>query len=183
VAADFPAVPHFQNDVAGTLGSLAELAQARRDWPQARVLLDEALPHHQRALKANPKHPAYRRSFRDNRSALASTLVRLGDHAAAAAAVEELARFGDKPADDSYKAAGVLSLCVALAEKDAQLPPPRRKALADTYAARAVQRLREAVAHGNKDVAKMKNDTNLDPLRARPDFQQLLAELEQKAPE
>src|SRR5262249_52107250 len=121
--------------------------------------------------------------FRDNRSALASTLVRLGEHAAAAAAVEELARCGDKPADDSYKASCFLSLCVALAEKDANLPPPQLKALADTYAARAVQLWREAVAHGNKDVAQMKKDTNLDPLRARPDFQQLLAELEQKAPE
>jgi hypothetical protein len=169
--------------VAGTLGSLAELAQARRDWPQARVLLDEALPYHQRALKANPKQPAYRRSFRDNRSALASTLVRLGEHAAAAAAGEELARFGYKPADDSYQASCFLSLCVSLAEKDAKLPPPQRKALADTYAARAVQLLREAVAHGNKDVAQMKNDTNLDPLRERPDFKQLLAELEAKGKE
>jgi tetratricopeptide (TPR) repeat protein len=183
VAADFTDVPGFQNDVAGTLGSLAELAQARRDWRQARVLLEEALPYHRRALKANAKHPAYRRFFHDNRSALALTLVRLGDHAAAAAAVEELTRFGDKPADDSYKASGFLCLCVSLAEKDAKLPAPRRKALADAYAARAVQLLGEAVAHGKKDVAKVKNDTDFDPLRARPDFQRLLAELEKKTPE
>ena len=55
-----------------------------------------------------------------------------------------------------------------------------RKELADAYAARAVQLLREAVAHGYKDVAHMKKDPDLNPLRARPDFQQLLADLEQK---
>ena len=38
--------------------------------------------------------------------------------------------------------------------------------------------LREAVSKGFKNVAHMKRDTDLDPLRQREDFQKLLAVLE-----
>jgi hypothetical protein len=40
--------------------------------------------------------------------------------------------------------------------------------------------LREAVAKGFKDAAHMKQDSDLAPLRQRPDFQKLLKELEEK---
>jgi hypothetical protein len=46
------------------------------------------------------------------------------------------------------------------------------------YADRAMTLLREAVAKGFQDVERMKNDTALDPLRNREDFQKLVAELE-----
>jgi hypothetical protein len=40
--------------------------------------------------------------------------------------------------------------------------------------------LRDAVSKGYKDVARMAKDTDLDPLRQRDAFQQLVAELEGK---
>jgi hypothetical protein len=42
--------------------------------------------------------------------------------------------------------------------------------------------LRQAVGAGYRNVAHMKIDTDLDALRPRPDFQQLLKELEAKSP-
>jgi hypothetical protein len=42
--------------------------------------------------------------------------------------------------------------------------------------------LRQAVKNGCKDVATMKKDTDLDSLRQREDFQQLLRDLEAKKP-
>lgn len=39
----------------------------------------------------------------------------------------------------------------------------------------------EAVNRGYKDVAHMKGDADLDPLRQRDDFRKLVAELEGKA--
>jgi hypothetical protein len=45
-----------------------------------------------------------------------------------------------------------------------------------------VELLRQAVQQGYKDVAHMKKDPDLDALRQRPDFRQLLADLEAKAP-
>jgi hypothetical protein len=50
--------------------------------------------------------------------------------------------------------------------------------LKERYANRALDLLRQAVQKGYKDVAHMKKDTDLDPLRQRADFQQLIRELE-----
>ena len=49
---------------------------------------------------------------------------------------------------------------------------------AERAAARAVELLRQAVAKGYKGVAEIKRASDLNPLRSRPDFQTLLAELE-----
>ena len=53
-----------------------------------------------------------------------------------------------------------------------------RKELTDQYAVRAVELLRLAVTKGYKDVARMKQDPDLNPLRERADFKKLLAEME-----
>jgi hypothetical protein len=54
--------------------------------------------------------------------------------------------------------------------------------LAPEEAARAVALLRQAVAGGYKDAARLKKDRDLDALRGRDDFRLLLAELEAKKP-
>ena len=42
--------------------------------------------------------------------------------------------------------------------------------------------LRKALPAGWKDAARVKTDTDLDPLRARADFKELFADLEAKFP-
>jgi len=69
----------------------------------------------------------------------------------------------------------VVSLCVP-AVNDAGLAPAERKSLTEKYSARAVALLRHAVKAGYKDVEHLEKDSDLDPLRARSDFQQLLRE-------
>jgi hypothetical protein len=56
--------------------------------------------------------------------------------------------------------------------------------LATDYAARAVVLLRHATERGFTEVEQIKTDTDLDPLRQRDDFKNLLAELKagQKRP-
>jgi tetratricopeptide (TPR) repeat protein/tRNA A-37 threonylcarbamoyl transferase component Bud32 len=182
LAHDFPAVPDYQNELAGTLVNLAELARSRQDYAGARRLLEEALPHHQAALKANPRHLVYRTFFRNNTQALADTSLHLGDHAEAAAAADRLAPLAVDPPNDLYNAACFLARCVPLAAKDDKLPEARRQELARDYADRAMTALRQAVARGFKDVAHLKKDRDLDPLRQRDDFQKLLADLEKAKP-
>jgi hypothetical protein len=48
------------------------------------------------------------------------------------------------------------------------------------YSDRAMELLRKAVKAGYNDAAHIKQDTDLDPLRDRDDFKNLLAELEAK---
>jgi hypothetical protein len=73
-----------------------------------------------------------------------------------------------------------LSLCIPVAQKDAKLTEARRKELTQSYGDRAMQMLQQAIDKGYKDAANLKKDKDLDPLRQRGDFKNLLAQLEEK---
>jgi eukaryotic-like serine/threonine-protein kinase len=176
------AVAEYQNALARTLYCFALLLRDKKEFVGARQLLKRARPHHQAALQADPRDPTYRLSFRNHNSTMAVTLADLGDHVAAARATAELLQLAFDPANDAYQAACVLSRCVPLAEKDAELPEAKRMELAATYSERAMGVLRQAVAKGLKNVTALKKDADLDPLRQREDFQKLLRELEAKKP-
>jgi tetratricopeptide (TPR) repeat protein len=180
LVADFQTVPDYHNDLAGVLGKLARLNRKRRQFADAVALLEQALPHHQTALKANSKHPVYREFYRNYLENLAQNHLELGDHARVAVTADELARFGYDPPEDTYNAACFVCCCVTLVEKDTQLAEARRKELAQSYADRGMALLRQAVARGFKDTAHVKNDVDLEPLRTREEFQKLLADLEGK---
>jgi hypothetical protein len=65
--------------------------------------------------------------------------------------------------------------------KHDKLDDKQRQAAAQFYGDAAMKLLGDAVSKGYKDAAHMKKDTDLDPLRQRPDFQKLIAELEKAA--
>jgi hypothetical protein len=76
LAADFPNQPEVRNDVAGTCVNLAFFHTQQRNWAAARRLLREGRPHHLAGLKANPRHPDYRRFYRNHLAVL--TMVHAG---------------------------------------------------------------------------------------------------------
>jgi serine/threonine-protein kinase len=181
LAAELPKMPDLQCDIANSLEGLAELARDRKEFAAARQRLEQAHPHIQAALEANPDDPFSRAVYCENRKVLAATLLDLSDHGAAAEAATDLARVASKPAADTYDAACFLSRCVSLAEKDPKLPPAKQKELAKSYGDRAMEMLRHAVAKGHKNVTQIKKDTDLDPLRSRDDLKKLLADMEKQA--
>jgi hypothetical protein len=77
--------------------------------------------------------------------------------------------------------AWVYALCSASVLKEGNRPRSERTALAEQYAARAVGLLGRARQAGYfkvpANLAKLKADTDLDPLRLREDFKKILAEL------
>jgi serine/threonine-protein kinase len=180
LVADFPSVPDYQHDLAYTIVGLADLERSRKEYRSARQRLDEAWPHLQKALDTNPRHPFYRKLFCQHREVLAATLLELSEHASAALAAADLARIAFDPANDAYKAVGFFGRCIPLAERDSKLSEARRPELAHSYAEQALAALRQALAKGYKDLAQLKKDKDLDPLRSRDDFQKLLAGLEQE---
>jgi tetratricopeptide (TPR) repeat protein len=182
LAADSPTVPDYQGYLANAMARLAEMLCGRKDNPAARQLLEQAQPHLQAALDANPRNPYYREVFCDNRQLLATTLLLLGEHGAAAAAAADLARVAFWPAGDSYKAACFFARCIPLAEQDARLSEARREELAKSYGGRATEALRQALAKGYQDAEHLKKDKDLDPLRSHEDFKKLLAELDKDKP-
>jgi tetratricopeptide (TPR) repeat protein/tRNA A-37 threonylcarbamoyl transferase component Bud32 len=114
----------------------------------------------------------------------ALALARGGDHAAAVADAEALAQ--GKSAGTSYSLACVCALSSAAARHDDKLPQDQRDKRSEEYAARVVPALRQARAAGYFEkpeaVEQMKSDSDLAPVRARPDFQQFLRDLEKPGP-
>jgi tetratricopeptide (TPR) repeat protein len=178
LVADYPLVPDYQNDLAGTLLNLAALHFKRQDFAAAVQLLEQALPSHKAALAANPENPTYRHYYRNNLLVLTESRLELGDHARASDTADEMAKFAYEPANDAYNAACFLCRCATLGEMDAKLGDDRRKELTNTYVERALALLRQAVERGFKEAAHMKQDSDLEVLRTREEFKQLIAEIE-----
>jgi serine/threonine-protein kinase len=147
---------------ANALTQLDRHAEAVGDWEQAVALNDET---------------AHDGGLRLQRFL---SLARAGQYPPATAAVEDLLRPGTADSNLLYNAACVYAVAAAQAAKDA--PAHTSSLRAEQHARRAVVLLRQAVQQGYNNVAHLKQDADLDGLRPRPDFQQLLAELEAKAP-
>jgi hypothetical protein len=112
----------------------------------------------------------------------AIALARAGDHARALAQADPPARSRTiPPAERSYKLACVFARAAAAIRDDAKLPPDDRTARAETFAARAVEQLVQARHAGyfanSANLAELRKDPDLDPLRARRDFRMFLLDL------
>jgi serine/threonine protein kinase/tetratricopeptide (TPR) repeat protein len=179
LAEDFPTQPDLQQSLSGTLANLAIVCEQRRDFAGAEQYLREALVHNLAALNANPRNAEYRQLYRNNLRALAGVEAAQDDRTGALRAVQDIRALGWNSAIDGYHAARSLARCIPIANQ--QLGPALRQDATRFYADETMALLRDAVARGWKDTAQMKKDTDLDALRQRGDFQQLLADLERKS--
>jgi hypothetical protein len=180
LAADFPNRPDLRNDLASTCVNLADLHLQNRNWAAAKHLLVEGRPHHLAALKANSRNPDYRLFYRNHLGALTIAHAGLLEQEDAVHTAETCRDLRWNAPADTYYAACYLSQCVPIVAKHDKLDSKERKEAAQYYGEAAAKLLRDAVNKGYKDVAYMKKDTNLDPLRQRDDFRTLIAELEMK---
>jgi tetratricopeptide (TPR) repeat protein len=178
----YPDTQQYQVDMAGSLHRFIRVQIARKEFAAAAALLTEAQPLLLAALKANPQHPGYRRFCHTHLSTACNVLTHLGDHAGLAATAAELIQLNFLPARDRYEAACYLARCVPLAERDDRLPGPDRQPLARQYADRAMGYLQDAVRHGYQDAGRLKAEPDLEPLRSRGDFQQLLDGVQRQTP-
>src|SRR5262249_7134447 len=134
LAAEHKDVADYQGSIGMVLGNLGWLLLQRDRPAEARDHLDRAIGHTRAALGANPRHPTHRQALRDQHEYLADALVRLGEHAWAAAVAQRLpAVLGNSPADRAC-ASRLLARCVTAAEKDRTLAEPVRTATASRYA-------------------------------------------------
>jgi tetratricopeptide (TPR) repeat protein len=178
LAADFPNQPDLRNQLAGNCVNLAIRHGQQGNWAAAKRLLLEGRPHHLAALKANPRHPTYRQFYRNQLGLLTVVHAGLLEQKGAVRTAETRRDLGWNALADAYDAAGFLSQCIRIVAKHDKLDAKQRKEAAQFYGDAAMRLLREAVSKGFKDVAHMKKHAVLDPLRQRPDFQKLVAELE-----
>jgi serine/threonine protein kinase/tetratricopeptide (TPR) repeat protein len=111
----------------------------------------------------------------------ALVLAGRGDHARATDKAIAVARPENLSLANLYNITCVFAKSSAAAESDTKLSPPDRNRLKMRYADRAVDFLRQAVAKGFQSVAALNSDPDLAPLRSRPDFQELVQEVEKKS--
>jgi serine/threonine protein kinase len=166
----------YQSDLAITLNNLAVLLRDRGELGEARQLLDRAVGLQRQARKANPQHPNYPHFLREHYLVLAETLLRLGEHVAAAAAAAELVQLAPDNSQDAYQAARFLARSSQLAEKDAALPQAKRPGVAQAYAEQAIALLQAAIRTGSKEALPFRTEPDLASLRQYPGYGRLLQE-------
>lgn len=107
--------------------------------------------------------------------------ARLGEHVAAAEDAEQAVRERND-AETAWYAARTLGLCVRAARDTA--PAAERDRLCERYGARSVELLRQAVAHGLTRTPGrregLRASPDLDPVRSRRDFEDLLRAVEER---
>jgi tetratricopeptide (TPR) repeat protein len=180
LVAEFPQNRYYQSQFGRVLNGLAVLLRDRNDLDEAAEFLKRAIHHQQIARELNRKKLEYSQYLMSHYIDLAEVRLHQGDHAAAAKIAEQLTLLLPDRPEGNYNAACLFSRCVPLAEKDTRLAESQRRNLAESYGNTAMDRLRTAVNKGYKDVAHLKEDKDLDPMRSRADFQKLLQELEKE---
>ena len=102
-------------------------------------------------------------------------LALAGQHQQATREAEAWLRSRPRTAEALKNLACVVALAAGAVRADKSLASSERKQLAEGYAERAVKLLDQARAAGyfrsRREVENLKADTDLDPVRARPDFQ------------
>jgi tetratricopeptide (TPR) repeat protein len=169
----------FGPDHPDTLDTMHALACTRfllGQHTEALKLYDKTLA--QRQAKLGVGHPDVLKSIREMAGFRLHSFAKTGDTAGCRAMVA----MGEKPAPTDP--AGCYDLACYRAVMAAVLRAggnPSAATQADAEADRAMAWLTKAVAAGYKEVSQMKQNKDLDSLRARPDFQKLVADLDASA--
>jgi serine/threonine-protein kinase len=173
--------PDFQEGLTRTLGDLLLLGSLylhADQVPRGAAVLEMALTHGERLARDYPGRPDYQDLLARLRALQACSLSRQGEHGRATVAAEAAAAGTLPGASVLYDAACAYALGSAVVRRDGKVGEGDRRRLEQQYASRAVELLRQAIAQGYKNVAHLKKDTDLDTLRGRDDFKELLAQLE-----
>jgi tetratricopeptide (TPR) repeat protein len=173
-----------QAALAASYDNLGHLHYVKKQFAEAADAYGQAVKHQRIVFQLARQALGARKTlswyYEDHAKALRE-LVRPEE---AAAVSRERLNLWPKEPIQLYNGACELATCVALVEKER---PPRPAAeqdeLRDRLADQAMDALRQAVAQGFTRIEYIRRGEkgkNLDPLRARADFQKLLAELEEK---
>jgi tetratricopeptide (TPR) repeat protein len=159
-------------DYASMLGNAYErlglvlVALGRND--EAERIYRQAIERQRKTVANWPDEVGLRTRLAAQIMGLAGVLRLQGRITAASEAARELLTLQPREPVQLYNAACELALCA-----QAELDETRKQTLADS----AVTSLRGAIAAGWRDAIRTSLDRDLDPLRARADFQRLLEEL------
>jgi serine/threonine protein kinase len=182
LAAADPARTEFQADLANSHNDLGGVLSRQGRWTEAIAAYQEASTLRQKLAEANPTVPDYQKALASSLSRIGIVQRRSGKAAAAATSLKKavaiLERLPTLTPGRRYNLACYRALLAGVAvDSGSGMTPAEGEAAAD----QAMVALRQAVAGGWRNLANLKSDPDLDALRSRPDFRQLVKELETKS--
>jgi tetratricopeptide (TPR) repeat protein len=182
---EHPSVVEYAISLSATDDMRCTIAREGGDLAPAAEMYDRAIRLLDGVLAPDPRNLKARQFLHTSRYNRALVLLRRGDHRAAVLELDPLTRDRIGRPDQIYNVGCAFSLAAGAAAADAGIPEAERKVLVDRLAARAVGLLEQATAAGFLGPAAllvhMKGDTDLDPLRARGDYRDLVKRIQAKA--
>jgi eukaryotic-like serine/threonine-protein kinase len=163
-----PNRPGIRSDLGGALNNLGQAMAVQGRYEEAIGLYRQAIIHQRAVFDRQPQFIQFRQFLSNHYLNLAETLRALGRADEVAGATRERMRLWPGNPLQLYNLACEFALCVPIA---------REAAAGRRYADEAMGALRAAVAAGWSNAAHTARDPDLAPLRQRPDFRTLLAEL------
>ena len=175
-----PAVTRFEGELAQSYQGIGSIQDKTGHLADALASYDRARTIFQKLADANPTVTLLQTRLAMSYSYVGQVRQRAGRPAEAAAEFQKAVAIMERISDlqpssyDLYNLACFQSLLSGIAAQ-----PGSGLTDADVHGlgGRAVATLRRAVDAGLQDIAFMRRDTDLNPLRSRPDFQLLLLDL------
>ena len=189
----YPAVLSYQHVLASTYHSLSELHRYRREPADAITFAQKAKTLLEKLIALQPDDPSFRIDLANGQNILGRLFQQTGEPVEARRsfqrAVDVYESIPKLDARNRYNLACNVALSIPLigakngsvdavdSSKLSKVDQLRRQ----RYGDRAIELLREASLEGFPDLDVLRSDTDLDPLRDRPDFQTLIDEVEKKS--
>jgi tetratricopeptide (TPR) repeat protein len=163
-----PGVPAYDAELGMALGNLGRIVLASPE--EARKYLTGGVAKVVVGLRANPRGDGFEQSLRQQTRDLAGLLVRAGDHDAARALAEKLARDLPDRSLGTYRAVCFLARC-ATATRGLAGPPADADRRVGEYADLALKLIRAARP---AELAALLDDPDCDPFRHQEPFRTAL---------
>jgi thiol-disulfide isomerase/thioredoxin/tRNA A-37 threonylcarbamoyl transferase component Bud32/tetratricopeptide (TPR) repeat protein len=173
--------PAFRADLAVTAASLAALL-AQKDSAEGLPYLEKSVQARRQAYRLAPQAAEYAGDLRDSYLDLTFLLNKCGKHAELARMAEAYRVDFPDNSDETYNAACFMAWACRTAGECKQLPEMERKELIERYGSHAVKLLDMGIHEGYRDRSHMDWDTDLDPLRKRKDYRELVAAMDLRFP-
>ena len=188
-----PAVLEYEHGLASTYHSLSDLHRYRREPADAIAFAQKAKTLLEKLIALQPDDASFRIDLAKSQNTLGRLLQQTGEPVEALRsfqrAVDVYESIPKLDARNCYNLACNVALSIPLIgvkngsvdvvdfSKLSKADQLRRK----RYGDRAIELLRQASLEGFPDLDVLRSDTDLDPIRDRPDFQTLVDEVEKKS--
>jgi tetratricopeptide (TPR) repeat protein len=177
-----PSNLEYREDLVQTLDNLGWNRMAMGHPEEAPPLLREAIDHARLAVRRAGGIQSYRRMLTHALATLVEAELRLGHTNTATELLRERRKLWPGDPEEQFRVAhDLMATAARVGDGKAELTPAERDER-DANVKEALDALRQAVARGFRDAARLKNDKRFDPVRGNDVFRDLVRDLEKQSP-